>query len=678
MRNTKNIVSLSFAALALLITLALAPSPAPAADAQPLTLRVDAAKPGPAISPTMYGIFFEDINFAGDGGMYPELISNRSFEFREPMLDWKWELRGGAFGSLRLMDNGGLNPNNPHYLRIQVETAGGGYGVTNEGFRGVGVEKGKTYDFSLYARSVDGKPVAVQALVEGATGGKAYGSAKVEGFTKEWKKFSAPVTVSATDAKARFVLLVQGLGTLDVDMISLFPRETFQQRPGGLRADLAQKLKELKPGFMRFPGGCIVEGNQLDNRYRWKETIGDLAERKLNWNRWNDWGKVPDYYQSYGLGFYEFFQLCEDIGAEPLPIVNCGMSCQFEGKELVPLDQLGPYIQDMLDLIEFANGPATSTWGAKRAAMGHPAPFNMKMLGVGNEQWSEQYFKRYAIFYKELKAKHPEIKLVTGSGPDPSGDKFDFAWSYFKKNPTDLVDEHFYRPPQWFFDNAHRYDTYDRNGAKVFAGEYAAHTGGTGAVNAQGPGTARRNTLEAALAEAAFLTHVERNADVVQMASYAPLLANIEVTQWAPDLIWFDHFHSFGTPSYYVQQLFSVNKGTRVLPLTIEGQKEGRGSALREILYAVASRDEKSGDLILKVVNPSKARKEARIALSGVEGVKPRGEATVLASKSLTDQNSLENPKKVAPVTKPVEGAGSSFRFTFDPYSMTVLRLKTK
>jgi alpha-L-arabinofuranosidase len=365
-------------------------------------------------------------------------------------------------------------------------------------------------------------------------------------------------------------VLVDGKGSVDLDMVSLFPEKTWKNRPGGLRADMVQMLADMKPGFLRFPGGCIVEGSELSRRYQWKNTISPVEERQLLINRWNYeflHRPTPDYYQSFGLGFFEFFQLCEDIGAEPLPILNCGMACQFNSGELCPLDQLEPYIQDALDLIEFANGPANSVWGAKRAAMGHLKPFNMKMLGIGNEQWGPQYIERYTRFAKVLKEKYPEIQLVSAAGPLPDDERFKFAWPKLRELNADIVDEHCYANPIWFSANTHRYDNYDRNGPKVFMGEYAAQSDKI-------VSTKNRNNLECALSEAAYMTGLERNADVVRMASYAPLFGNVDAWQWTPDLIWVDSLHIYGTPNYYVQQLFSRNRGDVTLPIKVKTTTE--------------------------------------------------------------------------------------------------------
>jgi len=458
-------------------------------------------------------------------------------------------------------------------------------------------------------------------------------------------------------------VLVDGKGTLDVDFVSLFPQHTWKNRPGGLRADMVQALADLHPGFLRFPGGCIVEGSVLERRYQWKNTICPVEERQLLINRWNYeflHRPTPDYYQSFGLGFFEFFQLCEDIGAQPLPILNCGMACQFNSGELCPIDQLQPYIQDALDLIEFANGPTNSVWGAKRAAMGHPEPFNMKMMGVGNEQWGQQYIDRYMKFAAAIKAKYPDIQLVSAAGPAPADQRFQFAWSKLRELHADIIDEHCYAKPDWFYNNTHRYDSYDRNGPKVFMGEYAAQS--VGIVS-----TKNRNNLECALSEAAYLTGLERNADVVRMASYAPLFANTEAWQWTPDLIWADSLNIALTPNYYVQQLFSRNRGDVILPIDLS---EAQG------LYASAVRDDAAGEIVLKVVNSSNHSTATQIGLEGVSTTKSVRE--IVLSGALKDENLVGKPPEAKPLESSFTVSGGTFTHQFQPHSLTVLRLKTQ
>jgi alpha-N-arabinofuranosidase len=630
-------------------------------------LSVQTDRPGAPISPTMWGVFFEDINFGADGGLYAELVKNRAFEFPNPMMGWSNVSTGDKASMVEIHDEDPFNAANPHYLRVKVYPDCDGSVVSNEGFRGMGIREGEDYTFSARIRAVEGQPALRIELV--AADGRTLAQTQLKGFTKEWKKHSATLHASATSPKAKLNVYVNGKGAaVDFDMVSLFPVKTWKNRPGGLRADMVQKLADLKPGFVRFPGGCIVEGRWLYDRYQWKTTIGDPAERKLIINRWNNEFKhrpTPDYFQSFGLGFFEFFQLCEDIGAEPLPIINCGMACQFNSNELVPLDQLGPYIQDALDLIEFANGPATSTWGKKRAEIGHPEPFNMKLLGIGNEQWGPQYIERYERFAKVLKAKHPEIKLVSSAGPSPNDERFKFAWPKLRELKADIVDEHCYDKPKWFYLASTRYDKYDRNGPKVFMGEYAAQS-----LNTVNPNN--RNDWQCALSEAAFMTGLERNADVVVMSSYAPLFAHIDAWQWTPNLIWCDNLSVYGTPSYYVQQMFSRNRGDVLLPVKIGPEQQGNK---KPGLYATASREEKSGEVIIKVVNSAAEPVEAAVQLQGAGKVSDKADVTVLAGANLADENSIAEPKKVAPVSSSIDGVGAEFKYTFKPWSVTVLRI---
>ncbi|HEX3355779.1 MAG TPA: alpha-L-arabinofuranosidase C-terminal domain-containing protein [Tepidisphaeraceae bacterium] len=629
------------------------------ADAPAATLHVQADKPGAAISPILDGVFFEDINFAADGGLYPERIKNRSFEFTDPLMAWRKTERGGAVGGLGISDASPLNANNPHYLHITVESPGEGFGLTNEGYRGMGVTKGAKFTFSVYARSdsPENQKLAIE-LIDPRN--QKIGYAELTGFTKEWKTLSCEIESSATEPRACLTILDKSPGSLDLDMVSLYPQETFHNRANGLRPDLAQLVADLKPGFMRFPGGCIVEGRELSNRYQWKTTIGDVSERRTIMNRWNTEfmnRATPDYFESFGLGFFEYFQFCEDIGAKPLPILNCGMACQFNSGELCPVDQLDQYIQDALDLIEFANGPATSTWGAKRAAMGHPAPFNLTMFGVGNEQWGPQYFERYIPFAKAIKSKYPDIQLVSGAGPDPDGKNFDFAWNQLRALHADLVDEHFYRPPEWFLSQVNRYDNYDRTGPKVFAGEFAAHT------------KRQRNNWEAALAEAALRTGLERNGDIVKMSSYAPLFAHTEAWQWGVNLIWFDNLRSFGTPSYYVQKLFANNLGTNVLPATFDGAKDG--------LFVVASNQSSTGDIILKIVNTNAAATSLHVNLAGAKLSSSTANLDVIASDDLAVENSLDEPMKLSPKRSQMAVASPDFDYGCPARSLSVIRLHT-
>jgi alpha-L-arabinofuranosidase len=639
-----------------------------AATAQPATIDVRVGQTGARINPAMWGIFFEDINFGADGGLYAQLIKNGGFEFPDPLMGWNKLCPPGKDNAFEIASDRAFSDANPHYLRIH-STEAGPLGVTNEGFRGIGVHKGEPYDFSAQLQLVDGTPSLEIQLTGGD--GKVLAATRIADFSREWKRATTTLVPTATDAHARLALLVSGPGTLELDGISLFPRHTWKDRPGGLRADMVQMLADLHPGFMRFPGGCIVEGSQLDRRYQWKRTLGPVEARKLLINRWNYEFKhrpAPDYFQSFGLGFFEFFQLCEDIGAEPLPILNCGMACQFNSGELVPVAELEPFIQDALDLVEFASGPATSTWGSKRAALGHPAPFQLKMMGVGNEQWGPQYVERYARFAGALKKAHPNLMLVASAGPSPADDRFNFLWPKLRELHADLIDEHCYAKPEWFFSNTHRYDKYDRNGPKVFMGEYAAQSVGVASPD-------NKNNWECALSEAAYMIGLERNADVVRMASYAPLFAHADGWQWTPDLIWADNLHVYGTPNYYVQQLFCRNRGDSMLTTTINPGPGGGQAAPRETLYASAVLDVRAGQVVLKLVNATPQPQKTIIKLEGVKSVKTGAKRMLLTSPQPEDCNSFDDQKKVAPREMDVDIASSDFEQTLPGSSFVVLRI---
>ncbi|MDQ6762584.1 MAG: alpha-L-arabinofuranosidase, partial [Bacteroidota bacterium] len=443
-------------------------------------------KPIAEVQPTMWGIFFEDINFGADGGIYAELIKNRSFEFSMPLMGWTVKKNYFNEGAVLVLNRQGLDNANPRFLRITKSNAGDSLSLTNEGFRGMGIKMGLRYDFSVLCRQqTPGLKMNIELL---NYNGEVIGSTTLiaSGNTSEWKKEAISFKATDTAMKGQFRISFEGSGVTDLDMISLFPSDTWKDRPQGMRSDMIQLLADMKPGFIRFPGGCIVEGRDLANRYQWKKTLGPIDERHLIINRWNTefaHKPAPDYFQTFGLGFFEYFQLAEDIGAEPLPILNAGMACQFNSAEAVPLSELGPYVQDASDLIEFANGDANTTWGKVRASMGHPSPFNLKMMGVGNENWGPQYIERLKIFEKAIKAKYPNFKLVVSSGTDPNGERFNYLNDELRKLHADLIDEHYYRRPAWFLANATRYDDYPRNGAKIFAGEYAAQSDHTVSIN---------------------------------------------------------------------------------------------------------------------------------------------------------------------------------------------------
>lgn len=635
----------------------------------PVTLQVDAGKPYAPIQPTMWGIFFEDINFAADGGIYAEMIKNRSFEFADPKMGWQ-EHKSDRFslnresGSMTIINRiGAEHVANPRFARVTTN-APRGYGITNEGFRGMGIRQEAQYVFSVLASQHQGGNVTLRLeFVDDK--GNSLGQAQLKPEGAEWKKYTVQITATRTEPRAKLNIWFDGTGTFDLDMVSLFPLDTWKQRPNGLRADLVQLLADLKPGFLRFPGGCIVEGRDLATRYQWKKTVGKVEDREMIINRWNTEFRhrlTPDYFQSFGLGFFEYFQLAEDIGAEPLPILSCGMACQFNTGEVVPLDQLDPYIEDALDLIEFANGPPDSPWGKVRVEMGHPEPFNLKFIGIGNEQWGPGYIERYKLFADAIKSKYPDITLMSGSGPFPDGEMFDYGWEELRDLKAEIVDEHYYRDPQWFFDNAARYDSYDRSGPKVFAGEYAAQS-----VAIASP--ENKNNWQCALSEAAFMTGLERNADIVYLSSYAPLLAHVDGWQWTPDLIWFDNLKSFGTPNYYVQKLFANNRGTHVVPVQANG-KPLTGPKV----YATAAIDRNTNELILKLVNATADDQPAEVRVDGTKGMRA-GSITVLKSDDPAAVNSLDEPLRVSPQTRPFKASGKKLDVVLDPLSLTVIRV---
>ena len=637
------------------------------AVAQPVkSITVKANHPGITIKSTMWGIFFEDINLAADGGIYAELVKNRSFEFTNPLMGWKELDKGTKGGSILVINREAVNKNNPRYIRIKNAITGN-YGIANEGFRGMGIEKDKQYNFSVWARWPQGSAVKLRIELVNEKG-ETIGTTHLNNSNSaEWKKYTGSLTATATDAKAQLNIWFEGKGSVDMDMISLFPQDTWKKRPGGLRADLVQLLADMKPGFIRFPGGCIVEGRDLANRYQWKKTVGKVEDRQLIINRWNTEfanRSTPDYFQSFGLGFYEYFLLAEDIGASPLPILNCGMACQFNTAEVVPTDQLDPYVQDALDLIEFANGSITTKWGRLRAAMGHPAPFNLKMMGVGNEQWGPQYIERYTFFAKAIKQKYPAMQLINSVGPYSDGELFNFLNDTLRKMNADILDEHYYRSPDWFLKNARRYDNYDRKGPKIFAGEYAAHSVGI-------PNGKTKNNWRAALAEAAFMTGLERNADVVNMASYAPLFAHVDGWQWTPDLIWFDNLHAYGSPSYYVQKLFANNRGTQVVPIELNNTV----MAGQDSLYASACIDTKTNELIIKIVNTIGKAQSVAFDVEELKKTDAIASVTVLQRDDMNAVNSFELPMNISPVEGKLVLKGKRLQMDLVGNSLSVIRV---
>jgi alpha-L-arabinofuranosidase len=666
--------------------------------AKPATLTIQADKPGHAISPMLYGIFFEDINRSGDGGLYAEMLQNPSFEdFNLPM-GWTALNEGGSSSTLTLDKSQPLNAKNPNSLRLDVTSAGGRAGVNNQGYKGAIIdsqypvtnlptpndpnpkadyqnwmdrfneaqkrpdnglclETGKGYHGSLEARA-DGNFSGTLTVSLEKQDGTLLATQDLPPLGPDWKKYDFALKPTASDTNARFVVATKETGTLWLDMVSLFPDDTFNHRPNGLRADLMDMLVALHPAFVRFPAGSFGEGKNLDEAFRWKDTIGDLAARPGVWNIWG-------YRTTNGLGFYEYLQMCEDLKAEPLFVINCGIS----ETDMVEPKDLGPWIQDAIDCVDYANGPTTGTWGALRAQAGHPEPFNMKYLEIGNENgmgyfWgggnARQYADRYNPFYEKVKAAYPDLHTI--------------ATAPIQKPPVsstvESVDEHYYESSGWFQDHATMYDNYDRSGPKIYVGEYACKS------------DAGNGNLNAALGEAVFMTGMERNSDVVTMASYAPLFVNPSWRAWNPNLIVFDSSRAYGTPSYYNQMLFAANRPDVILPIEINLPEAGDPKA-RKTLYAVAGKMKTTGEIILKAVNTSDQPQDASIQVKGGEPGGYKIHAIVLSSEKPSDENSFDEPTKILPkesdpdltsTASDIETA--SFLYTFAPYSITVLHLK--
>ncbi|WP_298454643.1 alpha-L-arabinofuranosidase C-terminal domain-containing protein [uncultured Cellulomonas sp.] len=531
----------------------------------PGELTIDGDATGVEMSPDLYGLFYEDINYAADGGLYAELVRNRSFEFTSAdnasftgMTAWEEVERAGATATTAVVtDEGRLNDTNRFYL--QLEASGAGAGIRNTSYNtGVPVVAGEEYLFSVWARSQTAQPLTV--AVEDAAGEATFatGTVAVDG-SGEWKKYETTLTATGSTTAGRLAVVAGAAGTVALDMVSLFPEDQWEGPVNGeygLREDIADTIAAMNPSFLRFPGGCVTNVGTFDSyvssdfedrrrTYQWKETIGPVEERATNWNFWG-------YNQSYGIGYLEYFKFAEDLGATPLPVVSVGANgC---GSTIPEMTQDHPefdrWVQDTVDLIEFANGDVTTEWGAVRAELGHPEPFGLRYIGLGNEENTDTFQANFPVFRDAIEEVYPDITIISNSGPDDTGARFDELWEFNRAQGVDMVDEHYYNDPAWFLSNTHRYDDYDRDGPHVFLGEYAS----------------RGNTFWNALAEAAFMTGIERNSDLVELASYAPLLANEDYIQWSPDAIWFDNDEVWGTPNYYVQQLFANNRGDQTVP----------------------------------------------------------------------------------------------------------------
>ena len=641
------------------------------ASAQDNTITVETAKLGAPVQPTMYGIFFEDINYAADGGLYAELVINRSFEFPNPFAGWD------ISGKVTLQNDGPFDKN-PHYVRLAPSGHNDKHTmIENHGFFGMGLKKGAAYRFTVWARCPEGGNSKIWIdLVDNATMGEdqKLGNGGIEVSGKEWKKYTLVLKAGKTIERAHLRVWGDSRVTTDLEHVSLFPVDTYNGDENGMRKDLAQALFDMKPGVFRFPGGCIVEGTDLATRYQWKNTVGPVENRPLNENRWHytfTSRYYPNYFQSYGLGFYEYFRLSEQIGAEPLPVLNVGMSCQFqnnirnEKKVHVAIEDLQPYIDDCIDLIEFANDdPAKNKRATLRAEMGHPAPFNLKYLGVGNEQWdykdNKAFSKRLKVFMDAIRKVHPEIKLIGTSGPNSEGEDFDLGWTAMKELKADLVDEHFYRNINWFKNEMYRYDEYDRKGPKVFAGEYACHDSGK-----------KYNHAGASIYEAAFMTNLEKNADIVHMATYAPLFAHVEGWQWRPDAIWFDNLRSAKTVSYHVQALYAQNKGTHVLKTTLATPTpKGQDGIFSSAVY-----DKEQDEVIVKVVNTTEKAQQVDIQLQGKKAI-ARVNTISLDCSDYDMENTVDNPNAIVPVQGTAKAEGSLIKATIPAKTFVIYKAK--
>lgn len=646
--------------LALLLTLALLPAAASAS-----TLTADANATTVEMSDTLYGLFFEDINYGADGGLYAELLRDRSFEYEDilnpqrhqHLNGWIFNLNYKAKGKAAVMTENPLNENNPTYVRVTCTA--GEYRFANEGYQasilkgGVPVEAGKEYRCFVYLRNAGDFDGEVEIALTQRTG-KALAESGRFALTGEWQKYELTFKADATD-DAVLSFILHGTGSVDVDMASLIPADAFgaEWPNGGLRPDLVQALKDLHPSFLRFPGGCIVEGSYYrSNFYDWKDTVGPIEERRENFNTWG-------YMQSYGLGYFEYFMLAEALGAEPLPVVHSGVLCQARDVKEPHLsyDEVREYGQDILDLIEFANGDVSTTWGALRAEMGHPEPFDLKYLGIGNENWDAVYWNRFDILYKMVKEAHPEITVVSSAGPVAEGGLPQNAWRTIRSRYADtIVDEHYYMAGDWFLKNTHRYDKYPRT-TKVFVGEFAAHE--AAASNGRRP-----NNLYSALCEAAYMTGLERNSDVVAMASYAPLMARDGLQQWTPDLIWFNAREVLLTPNYYIQQMFAATVGDQVV--------ESSCDSANQLVYHVVTRTEDK--LYLKLVNVSAADEAMTLSLAGV----PDGTA---AFTRLTGDKAAVNTftnVHVAPQQGEITFQGGVADMILPAYSCTIVTVPLK
>jgi alpha-L-arabinofuranosidase len=630
----------------------------------PVTAFTRPPENGKKISADLFGVFFEDINYAADGGLYAELVQNRSFEYTpteapgwNPLTSWEYLSEGFSYGTITVETTSPVHVNNPHYVVLNVEHLGTkGTGLKNSGFDHMVIRAGDTYDLSLFARTLSKAPMTLSASLR-KPDGKIIAENTISTGSPKWKRYAATLTATESSDSASLVILIVSKGKLALDEISLFPEKTFKNRPNGLRADLAQMVADMKPKFIRFPGGCLAHGDGLGNMYRWKNTIGPIETRKQQRNIWG-------YHQTTGLGYYEYFQFCEDIGAKPLPVLPAAVCCQNSGgtwriggtgQQALPMAEMKEYTQEVMDLIEWANGPATSAWGKKRAAAGHPAPFNLQYIGIGNEdKMTPEFVERFTMLYTAVHARHPEVTIIGTAGPFHSGKDFDIGWGLAKQLHVPIIDEHYYVQPEWFIANQHRYDTYKRDESQVYLGEYASWG----------------NKMRNAIAEAMYMTSLERNGDVVRLASYAPMLAKKGFTQWKIDMIFFDNTNICPTPNYFVQKMFMTNQGDTYFDNVV--MKDDNDTTVA----ASCVQDGQTGDVIVKLVNAGKTSSVMKINLSGFQHLLPEGEQTVLSGDP-DAENTFAHPRTVVPVTSACT-VSPAFEYTAPPSSLTVLRIHMK
>ncbi|MES2648786.1 MAG: alpha-L-arabinofuranosidase C-terminal domain-containing protein [Bacteroidota bacterium] len=624
------------------------------------------------ISSDLFGLFFEDINYAADGGLYAEQVQNRSFEYNpaeqkewNPLSFWEYQAPGFSYGKISVETSSPLHDNNPHYVVLDIEHVGNeakyegpspGVGLKNKGFDGIVVRENEQYNFSLFANLLSKNNILFTVSLQ-TPQGKVLAEAQLPVTKQGWNNYSTSLVASASHDTAHLLLLATSSGKVALDVISLFPAKTFKNRTNGLRPDVAQLLADIQPRFIRFPGGCLVHGDGLGNMYRWKNTIGPIEQRVEQRNIWG-------YHQTAGLGYYEYFQFCEDINAKPLPVLPAAVSCQNSGgtwrvggtgQKALPMSEMQDYIQEVLDLVEWANGPVTSVWGSKRAAAGHPESFHLKYIGIGNEdKITPEFEERFNLIYNAVRAKHPEIILIGTSGPFHSGEDYEKGWTIANKLKVPVIDEHYYTTPEWFISNQFRYDGYNRNKSQVYLGEYASWG----------------NKLRNAIAEAVYMIAMERNGDVVKMASYAPLLAKKNFTQWKTDMIFFDNVKTVLTPNYYVQKMFSSNQGNTWFENIVTYNKNDSS------LAASCVQDSRTGDVILKLVNFSSIANSMKVDLSTFKNVIPQASQTVLKGKP-DDENTFENASQIIPSTSDFK-ASKRFDYKVPAMSLTVIRIKTR